>query len=33
MSVRHIAIYAIVFIVGYVAARYMPSLGQKVGLP
>jgi hypothetical protein len=33
MSLHRILIYALVFVVGYVAARYMPQAGQAVGLP
>lgn len=34
MKIPHISLFVIiVFALGYVAARYWPSIGQKVGLP
>ena len=33
MSLHRIVLFAIVFIVGYVAARYFPQPGAAVGLP
>jgi hypothetical protein len=33
MSMHRILVFAGVFIVGYIAARFYPALGQKVGLP
>jgi len=33
MNYRHILMYALVFVVGYAAARYFPAMGQKAGLP
>ena len=33
MQAHHWLLIVIVFVVGYVFARYYPSLGQKIGLP
>jgi len=33
MSPHRIMLFAIVFIVGYVAARYFPKPGAMIGLP